>query len=103
VSWVVSIEPEARAELREAARWYEAARPGLGVEFALEIDRALDRVAEAAHTFPLFSGTEDVRRVLLDHFPYGLVFVADEGRVTVIAIAHGRRKPLYWAGRLKRP
>ena len=103
MSLPVHIEPEARAELREAAHWYEAARPGLGVEFTLQADRALDRIADAALSFPIVGGTEDVRRVLLGRFPYALVFVASEERATVIAVAHGRRKPLYWAGRMTRP
>jgi len=101
VSWVVSIEPEAREELREAARWYEAARPGLGVEFVLEADRALGRIAEAASGFPVVGGTEDVRRVLLGRFPYALVFIASGEQASVIAVAHGRRRPLYWASRLR--
>jgi toxin ParE1/3/4 len=102
VSLPVHIEPEARAELGEAAHWYEAARPGLGVEFTLEVDRALERIAEAASGFPIVAGADDVRRVLLERFPYALVFVVSADRATVISVAHGRRKPLYWAGRITR-
>jgi len=102
VSLPVHIEPEARAELREAAHWYEAARPGLGVEFTLEVDRALERIAEAGRNFPTVAGTEDVRRVLLERFPYAVVFVVGDNRATVISVAHGRRRPLYWIARAKR-
>jgi hypothetical protein len=38
-------EPEASAELEDAAVWYESQRPGLGVEFLHAVDATLDRIA----------------------------------------------------------
>lgn len=35
--------PHAREELTASAEWYEARRPGLGVEFLAEIDEAVGR------------------------------------------------------------
>ena len=40
----LELYPEARAELRSAAFWYDERRPGLGDEFIADVDRA--RVAE---------------------------------------------------------
>ena len=37
----VDLHPEARAELRSAALWYEERREGLGMEFIAAIDAAL--------------------------------------------------------------
>ena len=38
-------EPEASAELENAAVWYESRRSGLGVEFLEAVDATLDRIA----------------------------------------------------------
>ena len=38
-------EPEASAELEDVALWYEQKRAGLGVEFVIAVDAALDQIA----------------------------------------------------------
>lgn len=42
----VEIHYEAMAELEAAVDWYDARRLGLGLEFELEIDAAMNRIAE---------------------------------------------------------
>ena len=42
-------EPEASAELEDAAVWYDSQRPGLGLEFVQAVDAALDRIAQWPH------------------------------------------------------
>jgi plasmid stabilization system protein ParE len=39
-------EPEASAELEDAALWYESQRPGLGEEFLQAVDATLQRIAQ---------------------------------------------------------
>lgn len=41
----VLFEPEASVELEEAARWYEARRPGLGLTFLAAVDGAVEHLA----------------------------------------------------------
>jgi hypothetical protein len=41
-----------------------------------------------------------VRRLLVDRFPYALVFVESETEIRVLAVAHTRRRPGYWRSRL---
>lgn len=43
---VVRFLPHAREELTASAEWYEARRPGLGVEFLAEIDEAVGQISE---------------------------------------------------------
>lgn len=94
-----SFEPEAEAELRVAARWYERRTRGLGADLVREVDAALERVLEGPGSFPLVEGFSDVRRVVIERFPYALVYMIEGNLVRVLSIAHGRRKPLFWAGR----
>jgi plasmid stabilization system protein ParE len=103
VTRVLSVEPEAQNEILEAARWYEKRSPGLGVELTFELDTVLERVLEGPQTFPIVAalGLPRVRRALLRRFPYAVIFVESRDRVDVIAFAHGRRKPMYWAARAR--
>jgi plasmid stabilization system protein ParE len=99
----VVLHPEARAELRAAALWYEEQRPGLGGEFVAEVAAVLDRIAVAPQSFPLWPGVsaapEPVRRGVMHRFPYVVAFEAHEDHVLLLAIAHGKRQPLYWLAR----
>jgi toxin ParE1/3/4 len=41
------------------------------------------------------------RRILLDRYPYFVVFRELPGMIQIIAVAHGKRRPGYWKKRLK--
>ena len=85
------IQPQAAQEAGEAAGWYEEQLPGLGIEFLLELDAALDRVVNHLDIYPPIY--RDARRVLLRRFPYAAYFVAEPDAIQVIAILHQRRNP----------
>jgi toxin ParE1/3/4 len=98
----IRFHPAARDELHEAALWYERARPGLGTEFHAEVEAALDRIA--ARSLPGVRvetpGGKSVAKVFLSRFPYAIYFEALDEQCIIWAIAHGRRRPNYWRGRL---
>ena len=48
----LELHPEARAELRSAALWYEERRPGLGDEFISAISASLDRSQRRPRILP---------------------------------------------------
>ena len=52
------IEPEAEAELEQAADTYEESVPGLGLEFLLEMRERTRDVRNAPHRFPPYGGVE---------------------------------------------
>lgn len=99
----IELHPEARAELRAAALWYEEQRPGLGDDFVAEVSRALDRIGETPAAFPIWPGTSAapvmIRRAVMDRFPYVIGFEVHAEHVLVLAIAHAKRRPLYWLAR----
>jgi plasmid stabilization system protein ParE len=69
----VNIQARAEAEADEAAAWYEAEQPGLGGEFLLELDAAIERAAETPLAYAqVFM---DARRVLMRRFPFAVYFV----------------------------
>ncbi|MBI2994238.1 MAG: type II toxin-antitoxin system RelE/ParE family toxin [Gammaproteobacteria bacterium] len=94
----VRFEPQAVADADAAAAWYEAQRPGLGTEFLLEIDAAVERAADAPEAYN--RQYRETRRVLLRRFPYSVYFLWEGGLVKVLAILHQHRDPSIWRSRL---
>jgi len=43
--------PEAEQEMLEAARYYQEQASGLGLDFLLEIERAVHSIAQSPHTW----------------------------------------------------
>ena len=93
---------EAANEAIEAAAWYDRERPGLGVEFAVTIDAALDLLEEDVAPLvpvPGVSGELGGKRLALRRFPYSIVVRESDDEYLVIAVAHQHRRPGYWRDR----
>jgi len=73
-------------------------KPGLGLEFLDELDRAVRRVVDFPLSFPEIE--RGIRRCRLARFPYGLIYGVDGETIVVVAVAHLHRQPRYWIGRL---
>ena len=49
----VRIQPQAQEEAEQAAVWYETQQTGLGIEFILELDTAVERAAESPEMYAM--------------------------------------------------
>jgi hypothetical protein len=80
-------------------RWYERARPGLGLDFVDAVESALMRIEEGAEVFPRIHG--EVRRCLIGKpfRSYGIFFTIAADSVVVIAVLHLRTSPTRWRRR----
>jgi toxin ParE1/3/4 len=99
----VHVLSDAVDEAEAATQWYERERPGLGRDFALAVDAALDLLAcepVPASAMPGAAGLRGVRRIILKRFPYDAVFFEDGDQVWVIAFSHHSRRPAFWKDRL---
>ncbi len=99
------VEDEASAELRDAARFYEHERAGLGVELVDTIEAVFDALANGTAFSVKVPGIPDelgIRRVHVSRFPYAVVHLEEADAVHVLAVAHLRREPAYWLGRVQR-
>ena len=99
----LELHPEARAELRSAALWYDERRPALGGEFIAEVSAAFDRISDAPESYPAWPGTRAagplIRKATIQRFPYVIAFKKHDRHVVVLAVAHAKRRPLYWLTR----
>jgi toxin ParE1/3/4 len=97
---LVNIQPRAEAEAAEAAAWYEAEQPGLGIEFLLELDAAIESAAETPLAYAqVFM---EARRVLTRRFPFAVYFVYEHDVVEIFAILHQQRATSLWQSRVRR-
>lgn len=95
----VRVLTPAREEFLETAAFYENEASGLGAEFIDEFDHALELIASNPHLGSHFEG--ESRRKLLRRFPLQIIYEVHTDEVWVIAVAHLRKRPGYWRGRVK--
>lgn len=91
------IRPAAEADILDAHRWYGQQRPGLAAEFVAALDATLARVAEMPAAHPVVH--RNVRRALVQRFPYGVFYVVGSRTVSVVAVMHQARDPQRWKAR----
>ena len=100
----IRLEPEAKQELAFAAAWYERQRQGLGQELLAEVDAVFTAIVRRPNQFPSYprvAAELGVRRAAARRFPYSVAFIELASAIRVVAIAHERRRPGYWAERMK--
>ena len=87
----------AEEELLNEIGYLEIRAQGLGRRFFAEVQRAERRIAQ----FP--ESAEEIlpgiRRYMLRTFQYALIYALEPDGVLILAVAHHRRRPGYWAGR----
>jgi len=94
----IDVHPDAVAEARAAAQWYRERSALAADAFLAEIDRAVERITDNPEMYPHYF--RDTRRYLLQRFPFYLVYREVAGKLELVAVAHGRRKPGYWKKRI---
>jgi toxin ParE1/3/4 len=97
---IYEFHPAAEEEFIESAAYYEASVPGLGERFVSDVRRTIEQLLEYPEIGPQIDA--NLRRVVLTHFPYSLIYSFTPGLLRVIAVAHMRRRPRYWQSRVNR-
>jgi len=89
--------PEALAELREQALFYEERNANLGERFAVQVQAAV----ALAQSMPGVGSSYKygTRRVFPKDFPHSVVYLETAAALIVLAVAPFRRKPAYWRHR----
>ena len=85
----VSLSLRTRRDLRKTYDWYEKQQAGLGRRFTTAFVEAIDMAVERPTSFPVTH--KDVRRVILNKFPYGLFFRLIGTTVRVVGVVHLHR------------
>ena len=89
---------EARAEYHAEIEYYRGISRKLGQAFVKEVEAAIKRIRDFPEANSPIGG--GLRRRQLHRFPHIIVYEIQEHTIFVWAVAHIRREPGYWKGRL---
>jgi toxin ParE2 len=85
----------ARAELVQAAEFYDDRVTGLGADFLVEVDAALARVIKFPQAWKQIS--RQFRGCPLRRFPFTLIYTILEGdEILILSVFHQSRQPGSW-------
>lgn len=90
---------EAIEEAEAAARWYAERSSAAATGFADEIDTAIAAIELNPEAWPSYD--HGTHHYLLRRYPFSVVYRIEATRILVVAVAHGHRRPGYWASRLQ--
>jgi plasmid stabilization system protein ParE len=94
-----TFHPEAATEYAEHVAFYESLRTGLGARFHAAVKAVVANACKTPARYRIeFPPT--IRRARVQGFPYNVIFREVDGNIQVLAVAHHRRRPLYWLNRL---
>lgn len=94
--------PEARAELRAGATWYDD--PKIAQELldaTRQARRSIAAMPEAWPPVPEWGREPVIRRKGVTGFPYGVIYYSTDNEVVIVAYAHEKRLPGYWKHRIE--
>lgn len=99
MNYRLKVLPEAKTDIAEIVEWYNNEQRGLGKRFFESLKLKLEFVRKNPHHWQI--GYRDVRSVLIDKFPYQILFWIDDSvnSIIVFAITHTSRNPKIWKNR----
>ena len=97
----VNLHPEAQEELEAAHSYYESREIGLGDDFLVEIEKAVEQITNNPEACCFLPKQKIARQCLVHLFPYALAYMAFEEEIIILAVVHTSRRPFYWKKRLR--
>lgn len=90
--------PEARREVETTVAFLAERSPEAGRAFVLRLAETMRLIAAFPDSGSVVTST--IRAFPLHPFSHDLIYRADaEGQITILAVAHHRRRPGYWFDR----
>jgi plasmid stabilization system protein ParE len=89
----------ARQEFDEAFEYYESRQQGMGEDFRVAVQEQVRKIA--AHPGAWLLVRPGIRKCLGSRFLYDVIYQKVGEGILVLALAHRKRRPLYWQDRMK--
>jgi len=93
----IQYHPDAENEFLQSVHYYESQQKGLGRRFIKSYNKAIDKIKFSPESWLIVEG--DIRRYLLDTFPFGILYRKVRNTIRILAIMHLKRDPEYWKDR----
>ena len=94
----VDFLPGARLDFDASFDWYAVRSVVAAERFSIAVEIALGRIADNPEQFARIDGRH--RERIVRRFPFRIVFRVESSRIVIVAIAHAKRRPNYWKGRI---
>ena len=91
----VEFQTEALRDYESAVAWYLTRSYATASKFALQVRVATERIGDHPQRWPI--GPEGTRKFVLKQFPFAIIYRELAAKILVVAVAHGKRRPRYWA------
>ncbi len=92
-----SFHPDAELELNISIDYYEKCKQNLGLEFANEVYRTIQRIINFPNAWQILD--KNIRRCLTNRFPFGVIYYQENDEIIILAIMQLNREPNYWKER----
>ena len=95
----VLLSAAAQRDIAAVKEWYaDKPVPDLDLRFQLELDKAFQQMAKFSASYPVVY--KDVRRAILNRFPYAVFYHLRSGAPYVLGVVHQARDPRVWKIRI---
>ncbi|HEY6302641.1 MAG TPA: type II toxin-antitoxin system RelE/ParE family toxin [Terriglobales bacterium] len=92
------VHPEVRLEIEAGDDWYLDRSVDASAGFIAAFSEAFETISLAPKRWrKRLHGTQ---RFMLHRFPFSIIYLDDPDVLSIVAVAHCRRKPGYWKARL---
>ena len=91
---ILRFHPDAELEFKDAIHWYEFQRRGLGSEFVLCVDEAIEKIKGNPQMFPVVH--RNIRRAVMRRFPFAIFYEIKDPEIKMLAVFHSKRDPKRW-------
>jgi plasmid stabilization system protein ParE len=92
------IHPEALLEYQEATLFYAERSSSSAHRFVAAIEDAISRIVASPFAWRIVD--DDIRRCLVQRFPYAVLYTVEADYILIVAVMHGHREPGYWKRRI---
>ncbi len=93
----VIILPQAKADIKSAAQYFDQVRPGYGRLFIHQLYFSLQHIQDFPESCQRFHA--DCRRAILHRFHRAIVYRCLPDRIEIVGVMDDRRDPLRWKDR----
>ncbi|MFA6059639.1 MAG: type II toxin-antitoxin system RelE/ParE family toxin [Taibaiella sp.] len=91
--YTLVIKEEARLDMLEAYQYYEQQQTGLGEQFLSEVEKRLDDITSHPEYYSFIDNRKILRDIVLDKFPYVVIYDVIGFEITVFAVHFTKRNP----------
>lgn len=88
---IIKLHPDAEKDLEKALKYYFEIDEVLEIKFLKYLEHTFDKILQFPNIYPYEN--EVVQKVIVEKFPYIVLYEQHKGMVMILAIFHTKRDP----------